>query len=163
MAHEEILAAVDAGRLMDCVRAVCTGERLSNEPEAQAFDVLHKSLEDAGCRVTRESLPGYVSTPEGASFEAGGEAYEVLTHPMTPSVEVLEAPLAYVPVDAVGETAPADVSGRIVLTDGLAMEPVVRALEDRGAAGVVFITGEEIHNMIAVSYTHLTLPTICSV
>ena len=68
MAHEEILAAVDAGRLMDCVRAVCTGERLSNEPEAQAFDVLHKSLEDAGCRVTRESLPGYVSTPEGASF-----------------------------------------------------------------------------------------------
>ena len=56
MAHEEILAAVDAGRLMDCVRAVCTGERLSNEPEAQAFDVLHKSLEDAGCRVTRESL-----------------------------------------------------------------------------------------------------------
>lgn len=148
MAHEEILAAVDAGRLMDCVRAVCTGERLSNEPEAQAFDVLHKSLEDAGCRVTRESLPGYVSTPEGASFEAGGEAYEVLTHPMTPSVEVLEAPLAYVPVDAVGETAPADVSGRIVLTDGLAMEPVVRALEDRGAAGVVFITGEEIHNMI---------------
>ena len=28
------------------------------------------------------------------------------------------------------------------------MEPVVRALEDRGAAGVVFITGEEIHNMI---------------
>ena len=67
---------------------------------------------------------------------------------MTPSVEVLEAPLAYVPVDAVGETAPADVSGRIVLTDGLAMEPVVRALEDRGAAGVVFITGEEIHNMI---------------
>ena len=148
MAHEEILAAVDAGRLMDCVRAVCTGERLSNEPEAQAFDVLHKSLEDAGCRVTRESLSGYVSTPEGASFEAGGEAYEVLTHPMTPSVEVLEAPLAYVPVDAVGETAPADVSGRIVLTDGLAMEPVVRALEDRGAAGVVFITGEEIHNMI---------------
>ena len=147
MAHEEILAAVDAGRLMDCVRAVCTGERLSNEPEAQAFDVLHKSLEDAGCRVTRESLPGYVSTPEGASFEAGGEAYEVLTHPMTPSVEVLEAPLAYVPVDAVGETAPADVSGRIVLTDGLAMEPVVRALEDRGAAGVVFITGEEIHNI----------------
>ena len=110
--------------------------------------MLHKSLEDAGCRVTRESLPGYVSTPEGASFEAGGEAYEVLTHPMTPSVEGLEAPLAYVPVDAVGETAPADVSGRIVLTDGLAMEPVVRALEDRGAAGVVFITGEEIHNMI---------------
>ena len=40
MAYEEIAAAVDAGRLMDCVRAVCTGERLSNEAEARAFDEL---------------------------------------------------------------------------------------------------------------------------
>lgn len=148
MAYEDILAAVDAGRLMDCVRAICTGERLSNEAEVRAFDVLEKLFTDAGCRVTREALPGYVSTPEGASFEVGGIAYEVLTHPMTPSAEGLEADLVYVPVDRIGSASAEDVSGRIVLTDGLAMEPVVRALEGKGAAAVVFITGEETHNMI---------------
>lgn len=148
MAYEDILAAVDAVRLMDSVRAICTGERLSNEAEVRSFDVLEKLFTDAGCRVTREALPGYVSTPEGAAFEAGGIAYEVLTHPMTPSADGLEADLVYVPVDRTGSASAEEVSGRIVLTDGLAMEPVVRALEDRGAAGVVFITGEEIHNMI---------------
>ena len=148
MAYEDILTAVDAVRLMDSVRAICTGERLSNEAEVRSFDVLEKLFTDAGCRVTREALPGYVSTPEGAAFEAGGIAYEVLTHPMTPSADGLEADLVYVPVDRTGSASAEEVSGRIVLTDGLAMEPVVRALEDRGAAGVVFITGEEIHNMI---------------
>lgn len=148
MAYEEIAAAVDAGRLMDCVRAVCTGERLSNEAEARAFDELERRFALAGCRVTRESLPGYVSTPVDASFEAGGEAFAVLTHPMTPSVEGLEAQLAYVPVGDVGRVCEGEVAGRIILTDGLAMEPVVRALEENGAAAVVFITGEEIHNMI---------------
>lgn len=148
MAYEDILAAVDAVRLMDSVRAICTGERLSNEAEVRSFDVLEKLFTDAGCRVTREALPGYVSTPEGAAFEAGGIAYEVLTHPMTPSADGLEADLVYVPVDRTGSASAEEVSGRIVLTDGLAMEPVVRTLEDRGAAGVVFITGEEIHNMI---------------
>ena len=148
MAYEDILAAVDAVRLMDSVRAICTGERLSNEAEVRSFDVLEKLFTDAGCRVTREALPGYVSTPEGAAFEAGGIAYEVLTHPMTSSADGLEADLVYVPVDRTGSASAEEVSGRIVLTDGLAMEPVVRALEDRGAAGVVFITGEEIHNMI---------------
>ena len=93
MAYEDILAAVDAVRLMDSVRAICTGERLSNEAEVRSFDVLEKLFTDAGCRVTREALPGYVSTPEGAAFEAGGIAYEVLTHPMTPSADGREADL----------------------------------------------------------------------
>ena len=62
MAYEDILAAVDAVRLMDSVRAICTGERLSNEAEVRSFDVLEKLFTDAGCRVTREALPGYVST-----------------------------------------------------------------------------------------------------
>lgn len=64
MAYEDILTAVDAVRLMDSVRAICTGERLSNEAEVRSFDVLEKLFTDAGCRVTREALPGYVSTPK---------------------------------------------------------------------------------------------------
>ena len=124
MAYEDILAAVDAVRLMDSVRAICTGERLSNEAEVRSFDVLEKLFTDAGCRVTREALPGYVSTPEGAAFEAGGIAYEVLTHPMTPSADGLEADLVYVPVDRTGSaSARRGLRQEIVLTDGLAMEP----------------------------------------
>ena len=71
MAYEDILAAVDAVRLMDSVRAICTGERLSNEAEVRSFDVLEKLFTDAGCRVTREALPGYCQHARRRSLRSG--------------------------------------------------------------------------------------------
>lgn len=148
MHYGDIASAVNAERLMNTVRAICTGERLSNAAEEAALEVLTRFYEEAGCRVTLERHPGFVSTPEGASFVVEGIKYAAVTHPMTPSVEGLHAPLVYVPIEMVATVEVAQVTGRLVLTDGLAMEPVVRGLEAKGALGVVFITGEYIHNMI---------------
>lgn len=144
-----LLAAVDEKRLMAAVEAVCTGERLSNEAEKASFAALEALYKEAGCEVRTEHHLGFVSTPEAASLAVvGGETLPCRTHSMTPSVTDLTAPLLYLPPDALDETEPEAIAGRIVLTDGLAMEPVVRTLEEKGASGVVFITGRFIHNMI---------------
>lgn len=148
MHYGDIASAVNAERLMSTVRAICTGERLSNTAEEAAIETLTRFYEEAGCRVTVERHPGFVSTPEGAAFVVAGNTYAAVTHPMTPSVEGLQAPLVYVPIEDVRTVASEVVLGKLVLTDGLAMEPIVRTLEAKGALGVVFITGEYIHNMI---------------
>lgn len=145
---ESLLKNIDAERLMQTVRAVCTGERLSNEAEKASFNVMRRLFEEAGASVHTESLRGYVSTPEEAHLTVGAQAFECRTHPMTPSTDSLTAPLVYIPVKEVGSCRPSDVAGRCVLTEGLAMEPVVRSLSQKGAAAVIFITGQFIHNMI---------------
>lgn len=140
-----LLVQVDDRRLMSDVDAICTGERLSNTAEKASFEFLAKAFAEAGCEVAMEWLPGYVSTPEKAALRVNGEAFACLTHPMTPSAAV-EGRLRYV---AAGHDAEAnDLTDSIVLTEGLAMEPRVRAFEARGARGVIFITGRFTHNMI---------------
>lgn len=140
-----LLTEVDDRRLMSDVDAICTGERLSNAAEKASFEFLAKAFAKAGCEVAMEWLPGYVSTPEKAALRVNGEAFPCLTHPMTPSAAV-EGRLRYV---AAGHDAEAnDLADSIVLTEGLAMEPRVRAFEARGARGVIFITGRFTHNMI---------------
>ena len=140
-----LLVQVDDRRLMSDVDAICTGERLSNTAEKASFEFLAKAFAEAGCEVAMEWLPGYVSTPEKAALRVNGEAFACLTHPMTPSAAV-KGRLRYV---AAGHDAEAnDLTDSIVLTEGLAMEPRVRAFEARGARGVIFITGRFTHNMI---------------
>lgn len=148
MTLESVLKNIDAGRLMQTVDAVCTGERLSNEAEKASFAVMERLFQEAGACVHTETLRGFVSTPENASLRVNGTDYVCRTHPMTPSVMLLAAPLVYVPLRETAAVDPAAVEGAIVLTDGLAMEPVVRGLAAKGAKGVVFITGQYIHNMI---------------
>lgn len=133
---------------MQTVKAVCTGERLSNEAEKASFAVMKQLFEDAGAAVRMEYHRGYVSTPDAAALTVGGRAFDCRTHPMTPSADRLEAPLVYVPLRETASADPNALAGRIVLTDGLAMEPVVRTLSEKGAVGVIFITGRFIHNMI---------------
>ncbi len=67
---------------------------------------------------------------------------------MTPSVEGLEAELVYIAVNEIAAADMNSVAGKVVLTDGLAMEPIVRSLQEKGALGAAFITGQFVHNMI---------------
>ncbi|MDY4163976.1 MAG: hypothetical protein SOX97_10405, partial [Sutterella sp.] len=83
---------------MQTVKAVCTGERLSNEAEKASFAVMKQLFEDAGAAVRMEYHRGYVSTPDAAALTVGGRAFDCRTHPMTPSADRLEAPLVYVPL-----------------------------------------------------------------
>ncbi|MDO4937777.1 MAG: M28 family peptidase [Sutterellaceae bacterium] len=142
------LSQVDGERLLDTVAVICTGERLSNAAEEASFTRMRALYEACGCRTHLERLLAYVSTPEKAELTVAGKPFAAITHAMTPSVEGLSAQTVYVAADAVGDTDARVVAGKIVLTDGLAMEPVVRALQTKGALGAIFITGQFVHNMI---------------
>lgn len=144
----EALNEVDATRLMDTVEAICTGERLSNAAEEASFTRMRSLYDACGCQTHIERLLGYVSTPEHAQLIVNGQEFSAITHAMTPSVSQLSADTVYVPVGLVATIEPDIVAGKIVLTDGLAMEPVVRALQEKKAMGAVFITGQFVHNMI---------------
>lgn len=151
-ALDELLAQVDGARLMQTVETIAQNVRLSATPEeAEAFDHLQKELEGLRLAARRFTRPGYVSLPRAASLRVGGEAVGCAAHSMTASVEDCAAELVYLPADEIAAAPPDRIAGKCVLTDGLAMFPVVHAAETRGAAGVVFITGRQIHEMIVSS------------
>ena len=133
---------------MDTVEAICTGERLSNAAENASFTRMRALYDACGCQTHIEHLLGYVSTPEQAQLAINGQSFPAITHAMTPSVSQLSADTVYVPVGLIATIEPDIVAGKIVLTDGLAMEPAVRALQKKKALGAVFITGQFVHNMI---------------
>lgn len=142
------LAQVDKTRLLDTVEAVCTGERLSNAAEKASFERMRSLFDACGCTTHMEHLLGYVSTPEKAQLTVNGRSFAAITHAMTPSTQGLSAAIVYVPVGLVSTIDESIVRNKIVLTDGLAMEPVVRTLQTKGALGAIFITGQFVHNMI---------------
>lgn len=144
----KLLDAVDPGRLMRTVEGICTGERLTNEAEARALGFMAQAFERAGCRVGRETLPAYISTPGRARLLVGGESFECVTHPMTPGTKGVSGPLRFISRGQAPGLGPDALQGAIALVEGLAAEPAVRRLQDAGAAAAVFITGRSIHEMI---------------
>ncbi len=142
------LNQVDGERLLDTVAVICTGERLSNAAEEASFTRMRALYDACGCRTHLERLLGYVSTPEKAELTVAGIHFAAITHAMTPSVEALSAQTVYVASNSIGNVEAGVVAGKLVLIDGLAMEPVVRTLQTKGALGAIFITGQFVHNMI---------------
>lgn len=154
---EELLAEflalqeVEAPPIMRTVEDLCSfGERLSNEAEHASMEYLGKAFSEAGLSVSNPRLFGYVSIPVSASLEVDGRGFECITHPMTPGTDGLRGRLAFIesPAGADSPEGRRKVRGAIVLTRGLATDASVRRLEAAGAAGVVFITGPLVHNMI---------------
>lgn len=157
---DELLAQVDGARLMRSVEAIAQNVRLSGTPEeAEAFDYLQTELEALGLDVRRFTRPGYVSLPRAASLAIGDAHIHCVAHSMTASVSERAAALVYLSADQIAAAPPAQLAGKFLLTDGLAMFPIVQAAEQRGASGVVFITGKCIHEMIVSSVWGNPTPT----
>ena len=72
----EILEAT----LRDLVR---TGERLSNDNETKAFDLLEERFRATGVEVKRETVPLFVSTVPHAHLEVNGETLRAQGNAMT--------------------------------------------------------------------------------
>lgn len=141
----EILEAT----LRDLVR---TGERLSNDNETKAFDLLEERFRATGVEVKRETVPLFVSTVPHAHLEVNGETLRAQGNAMTAPVttgaggsrrfRVTGKPVPWTD-DIKAPEEPA-----VAVVTGLANLGILRRAERLGFAGVLFVTGERIHRMI---------------
>lgn len=149
----DLLSEVSADQLMDYNTNIAQWVRLSgSDEERMAFDYIASVIESWGIPFERYSPVCLVSLPGPASLEIVGNAEKLrcITHSFSTSTgsEGIEAELVYAGGGRAEDYAGIDASGKIVLTDGLAGPPKVAPSEAYGAAGVISISGDQIHEMI---------------
>ena len=118
------------------------------EEELKSFKYIESELNKAGISTELMFSDGYISLPVSAKLTVNGEEYECLTHSMSVSVTDMEAEVIYAgkgkPEDYIG----IDAEGKIVVVEGLCMGVPVKAAEENGAKGIIFLNDEHRHNMI---------------
>ncbi len=149
----DLLSEVSADQLMDYNTNIAQWVRLSgSEEERKAFDYIASVVESWGLSFDRYNPVCLVSLPGPASLEisGSGESLRCITHSFSTSTgpQGTEAEIVYVGGGREEDYAGVDARGKIVLTDGLAGPPKVAPSEGHGAAGVISISGDQIHEMI---------------
>jgi N-acetylated-alpha-linked acidic dipeptidase len=158
--EREVVESVRADEAWALVEEFSTLVRESGtEEERQAVERITGRLAEWGVEHTVHTPELFISLPRGASLTVGDVTY----HAKTPSMAVstpeggITAPIVYehaahaASVNDIFSAAQGegDVSGKIVVTEGLPMPGRINDLESRGAVGVVAIApGERIHEGI---------------
>lgn len=148
-----LLSEVSAKQLMDYNTNVAQWMRLSgSEEEGKAFDYIGSVVTSWGIPFERYNPVCLVSLPGPASLKisSSGESLRCITHSFSTSTgpDGTEAEIIYAGKGLEEDYAGIDARGKIVLTDGLAGPPKVAPSESHGAAGVINISGDQIHEMI---------------
>jgi hypothetical protein len=141
-------------QLMEHVRNIAKWIRLSGSPEeANSFDYIEEKLKEWKINYKRITHPAYISLPGKASVKINTQGVqsdvECITHSMGVSTpdEGITGPVVYV-----GTGSPEEYksfpSGAIALVDGLATPKNTLHAGQADAAGVIFINGNEFHEMI---------------
>ena len=135
--YQKITDEVSAGRMFETASALAKWERLSgSEEEYEAFLWLEKQYQELGYTTRLLRHDAYISLPAGCSLKIEGEEIHAQTHSMVPSGHA-EGELVY--CKDIKEIRGTDCAGKIVLTNGRAVFGPVKAAEQRGAAGILFI------------------------
>jgi N-acetylated-alpha-linked acidic dipeptidase len=158
--EREVVESVRADEAWALVEEFSTLVRESGtEEERQAVERITGRLAEWGVEHTVHTPELFISLPRGASLTVGDVTY----HAKTPSMAVstpeggITAPIVYehaahaASVNDIFSAAQGegDVSGKIVVTEGLPMPGRINDLESRGAIGVVAIApGDRIHEGI---------------
>lgn len=131
---------------------VLTGERLSNDNESDAFELLEKRFRSTGAEVEREGVPLFVSTVPHAHLEVNGETLRAQGNAMTAPVTTGAGGSRHLRVTGKPvpwtDDAKAPEEPSIAVVSGLANLGILRRAEALGFAGVLFVTGERIRRMI---------------
>jgi hypothetical protein len=149
--ERELLDEVSAEQLWEFVSTIAKYDRMSGSAEErQALDFIVGKLRSWNVDVQQYEHDAYVSQPVRARLEVvgpdGGEI-EAITHSFSAS-DRIQADLVYVGAGNEDDYQGKDVSGKIVLAEGLAAPAKVVAAESRGAVGALFINEENFHQMI---------------
>lgn len=133
------LEEISASRLMEHAGYITSQDRESGSPgEKRAAEYFRQVMEDLGLDVEIHYVENYISLPVSASLTLGsGRALKsCITHSYGASTGCggLEGEAVYV---RDGQ----DIKGKIAVMEGLASAVPCKALEDRGAMGIICITG----------------------
>ena len=148
--------SVESDRLEAHVDALTGLHRYpGTDDQWEAAEYVVDTLESYGVDATIETFEAYTSVPDEGSVTVTSPIHREMTaittafSANTPEIGV-SADVVYVPENETSAPELAHVEGRVVLTRGLPTPGVVKALDDAGAAAVVFesITPEHVHEMI---------------
>lgn len=133
------LEEISGSRLMEHARYITSQDRESGSPgEKRAAEYFRQVMEGLGLDVEIHYVENYISLPVSASLTLydGQELESCITHSYGAST--LAGGLAGEAVYAEEEQ---DITGKIAVMKGLASAVPCKALEERGAAGIICITG----------------------
>jgi hypothetical protein len=148
---------VKVDRMIADVNALSQWVRLSGSPEEmQAFRYVQRQLKAAGVKTTLLVHDAFISLPGPAALHitpAGRMATPLrcVTHSFSAATapDGFEADATYLADATAQDLAPAAVSGKIAVVDGLANPARVHAGEAAGAVGMVFLNRDRlVHEMI---------------
>lgn len=143
-----LLAEVDGKRLMDHAEYITSRDRESGSPgEKRAAEYFRSVMTELGLEVDIHYVENYISLPVSGSLtlQDGTRLTSCITHSYGASTG--ETGLTGEAVYVSG-AASEDISGKIAVMNGLASAVPCKALENRGAAGIICITaGNYPYNM----------------
>lgn len=140
------LEAVDAGLLMAHVREFAKRVKLSGTPaELESFGYLEARMREYGFRTTLIEHDAYISLPGKAELKVDGQSLVCITHSMsapTPK-QGLHGKLVFVGEGEESDIVGKDVSGKILLVDGIATEEVADRASRAGALAHIHVSPTE--------------------
>lgn len=147
MNKQALLERVSAEQLMEYTQTIASEVRLSgSEEEMRAFRFAESTLQKLGLETHLYTRPAYISLPKSSSLTVNDQLIPSITHAMSKSTgeEGIHAEVV-----AVGdEEYTEDVTGKVVLVDGLATPGAVQRAHAHGAVAAIFINAEFTHEMI---------------
>ncbi len=153
--ESDLLNAVSTDRLWETNQQIAQWVRHSGTTEERAsFDYVQQTLDEYGLRTTLLEHSALVSYPLASSLSIIDDAgstlieYTSLGTAYSASVDALEAAVVDVGYGTPDDYAQQDVTGKIVLINGLATPTAVYAAEQAGAIGQIFINDDHHHYMI---------------
>jgi hypothetical protein len=149
--HGAALGSVDAALMMRHLTHIAPYVKLSGtQEEAESLAYIRQVLDGYGYTTTSLEHDAYISLPGAARVVADGQALTAITHSMSRSSppEGTTGRLVYVGEGGAGNFAGMDVTGCIVLAEGIATPAVALRASRAGAAGQLHISPHEhLHEM----------------
>ncbi len=144
-----LLDEIDKNLMMKHDQEIASVIRLSGtKEEAQSFAYVQSQLENFGIKTELFYSDGYISLPGKAEMTANGQPITCITHSMAVATAGTEGELIYAGKGMAENYNGLDAAGKVVLINGLAMGPLVKEAQDRGAVALICINAEYTHEMI---------------
>ena len=141
---DTLLSRVDAARMMSRLHGLAQYVKLSGSaPERESLDTLADDFKALGFTVKVIEHEAYISLPKAARLTHDGRDIRCITHSMGISTDGLEGALVPVGFGSEADFTKAELTGKIALIEGIALEDSTLWANRAGAIGQVQISPNE--------------------